>query len=226
MAIYICEFCNKEYQAKPSQAKLRKHCSRACDADSKIKKRMDELEEFIGVPLIPWLKEKYEVEKWAYRDIQRALGMPDNSRLIKRMLEMAGLGPRTASEAVKLQHQKNPERAKQMSEQMKSPEFKRLRAIGNQNFPKISSLQRAAISLVEYFGLEYIPEYAVDIYNIDIAIVNKKIAIEIDGGNWHESEKKSKEDESKEKYLSSDGWEIKRFKADEFGKLIDFLKSM
>jgi very-short-patch-repair endonuclease len=60
-------------------------------------------------------------------------------------------------------------------------------------------------------GLSPFPNLAVGRYNIDIAFQDVLLAIEVDGGNWHNSPKKRELDHKKSKYLSSLGWNIIRF---------------
>jgi very-short-patch-repair endonuclease len=55
-----------------------------------------------------------------------------------------------------------------------------------------------------------IPQFSAHIYNIDLAFPDKKIAIEIDGGNWHTGAKHSLEDAKKASYLLRNGWLLLR----------------
>lgn len=55
------------------------------------------------------------------------------------------------------------------------------------------------------------PQCAVGIYNIDFAFCNQKIAIEIDPGNWHNTQRKREVDERKDKYLRDNGWIVIRW---------------
>jgi very-short-patch-repair endonuclease len=75
-------------------------------------------------------------------------------------------------------------------------------------------------------------EYAFDFYHIDIAIVEYKIAIEIDGDYWHgnpktyktlNSEQKLRQhrDKSKTTYLSNKGWTVLRFWEDDINHNIE-----
>ena len=52
--------------------------------------------------------------------------------------------------------------------------------------------------------------YALSIYNVDFAFPEHKIAIEIDGGGWHSSERKKLQDVNKETYLTEQGWTLYR----------------
>jgi very-short-patch-repair endonuclease len=60
-------------------------------------------------------------------------------------------------------------------------------------------------------GIEVVPLYAFGIFNLDFAIPDSKIAIEINGGNWHTSHRKRKQDMAKLKVLNSAGWYLISF---------------
>jgi len=61
-------------------------------------------------------------------------------------------------------------------------------------------------------GIACIPQFAVDIFNIDLAIPDRKLAIEVDGGNWHHNHpRKLAQDKTKTEYLESVGWTVLRF---------------
>jgi very-short-patch-repair endonuclease len=54
-----------------------------------------------------------------------------------------------------------------------------------------------------------IPQYAVDKYNIDLALPDNMLAIEVHGGNWHmTSAKKRAQDAEKFQVLRAHGWVI------------------
>jgi len=52
--------------------------------------------------------------------------------------------------------------------------------------------------------------YALNIFNLDFAFPENKIAIEIDGGGWHSSERKQLQDAKKEAFLFEQGWTLYR----------------
>jgi len=85
------------------------------------------------------------------------------------------------------------------------------RAIFNQNNPKLSELEQKFLYAFQSENIPVISQFALDIYNIDFALPNRKIAIEIDGGNWHNSSKKRKYDTGKEVLLRRRKWALIRF---------------
>ena len=57
-------------------------------------------------------------------------------------------------------------------------------------------------------GLVPVPVYAVDKYNIDFAFPDAMVAVEYNGGNWHNTPKKVAEDEVKAAFLNANGWTL------------------
>lgn len=60
----------------------------------------------------------------------------------------------------------------------------------------------------------WVQEFQNGIYRYDFAFVNLKIDVEIDGGT-HQTEKVKKIDERRDKWSSSQGWQVIRFSAQE-----------
>jgi very-short-patch-repair endonuclease len=65
--------------------------------------------------------------------------------------------------------------------------------------------------LIDADVYDFIFSYPLGIYNIDFAFPTQKVAVEVDGGNWHASERKRKQDDKKEAFLTSEGWTIYRW---------------
>jgi len=86
-------------------------------------------------------------------------------------------------------------------------------ARGIQASCKLSPLESRYLKVFRDHSIDVIPQYAFEIYNLDFAIPSIKLAIEIDGGNWHESKPKRKYDRGKEVLLSNRGWSYIRFSA-------------
>jgi len=84
-------------------------------------------------------------------------------------------------------------------------------AIGRQTTCKIWPNEQRVIDLVHQHGLTCVPQMAVDIYNIDVALPALKIALEVNGGHWHTAPKKAQEDRVKREYLESLGWHVVYF---------------
>ena len=55
-------------------------------------------------------------------------------------------------------------------------------------------------------------EFSIDRFNVDIALLSMKVAIELDGGNWHSSGQIRSRDMAKESILRNQGWIIIRIR--------------
>lgn len=93
------------------------------------------------------------------------------------------------------------------------------RAKGVEAKQKLSKLERFFLKIYQDAGYDIKPLYAIDIFNIDLAIPSRKLAIEIDGGNWHTSPRKRAQDKKKEDYLLANGWKILHIKGSQKGFL-------
>jgi very-short-patch-repair endonuclease len=129
---------------------------------------------------------------------------------------------RSLSESIKMAHKKYSESFKHTEETKKKMREKRLAwmkehpeqtawRLKNMSYP-----EKCFQKILEDNGLDkkYLiyREYSVFPYFIDFAFINEKIAIEIDGSQHLEEERK-KRDEEKDKLLMSKGWRILRITA-------------
>lgn len=85
------------------------------------------------------------------------------------------------------------------------------RAKGKQLSAKLSSDEAEIITEFHKVGLYPTPLLAVDKYNIDFAFEDELVAVEYNGGNWHNTPKKIAEDERKLALLRSQGWRVMSF---------------
>lgn len=81
-------------------------------------------------------------------------------------------------------------------------------ALRKQAAAKLSKGESVVVSLLNTAGVENIPLMAIHFFNIDIAIPHLKIALEINGGNWHTLPSKTSEDDRKREYLEAIGWKV------------------
>ena len=71
------------------------------------------------------------------------------------------------------------------------------------------------------------PQFIVDQYRLDFALLNEKIAIEIDGHEFHKTREQRTNDAKRERYLQSKGWKVIRFTGTEiFGNILNCLEEM
>lgn len=70
---------------------------------------------------------------------------------------------------------------------------------------------------VEFYSLcldslsELIPQVNVGHFRVDFAVPNKKIAIELDGHDFHKTKEQRTYDAQRDRYLVKEGWKIIRF---------------
>lgn len=77
---------------------------------------------------------------------------------------------------------------------------------------RLSPLETMFLELFKAVGIPVVPQYAIDIFNVDFAIPDAKLAIEIDGGNWHiDHPRKIAQDTKKQSFLTEAQWTILRF---------------
>jgi very-short-patch-repair endonuclease len=82
------------------------------------------------------------------------------------------------------------------------------RAQGKQRSAQMSDDERSIFDALRARGLTPVPLYAVDKYNIDFAFPEIKLAIEYNGGNWHNTPSKIAGDEVKADFLKAGGWTL------------------
>jgi very-short-patch-repair endonuclease len=85
------------------------------------------------------------------------------------------------------------------------------RATEKQRTMKPSALEAELLEALQGLGHDPILNFAVDKYNVDLAFPDLKLAVEVDGGNWHNSAKKRRADEPKQTFLEAEGWKVLRF---------------
>lgn len=72
--------------------------------------------------------------------------------------------------------------------------------------------EQRVYDLLRSHGMKPRPGFQVDVYNIDLAFPDAKLALEIDGGNWHSSPRKMRQDAAKTTFLNALGWRVVRMK--------------
>lgn len=169
-----------------------------------------ELEARLGEPINAYLRRRYTVEHATYRELCAEMGIQTHT-LIKYMREF-GIKPIDPVTAGKRNYQKheavyahnlslcNTDDAREKSATTRQRRWRKL--ISPQAFAILEGLQAE--------GLRPQPEFAVFRYNIDLAFPELMLAVEVDGGNWHQTDKHLRLQENKENYLESQGWRVLR----------------
>lgn len=162
------------------------------------------------------------IDNWlSLNEISKKYGIKSKSYISQYIL---GDKVRSSSEAVKLAHKKHPESYKQSKETKDKIRQARLRwmkehpeqtawRLRNMSYP-----EKCFKKILEDNGLDkkYLiyREYSVFPYFIDFAFVDEKVAVEIDGSQHLEDERKNRDNE-KDKLLASNGWRVLRIAANE-----------
>lgn len=71
------------------------------------------------------------------------------------------------------------------------------------------------------FKLEYTEQYQIHTYQLDFALVEEKIDIEIDGDQHYLDKRITKSDKRRDEYLKNLGWKVIRIRWSEYKKLVD-----
>ena len=80
----------------------------------------------------------------------------------------------------------------------------------------LTSLERQARDVLEELDIGYVSQYPIHSgFVIDFAVLDQKIAIEVDGTNWHSSKEAKKRDRFKDYQLGREGWLVIRLKEKE-----------
>ena len=86
----------------------------------------------------------------------------------------------------------------------------------------LTSLEKQVESILKELNTEYIAQYPTHTgFILDFAILDKKIAIEVDGFKWHSSKEAIKRDRFKDYQLKREKWKVIRVKESNINK--DFL---
>lgn len=70
-------------------------------------------------------------------------------------------------------------------------------------------------------GLKYVEQYQIHIYQLDFALVEEKIDIEIDGDQHYLDKRIVESDKRRNDYLENLGWKVIRIRWSEYKKLVD-----
>lgn len=170
----------------------------------------DKLSKSLGRPFGEWLRQRYIVEQATYRELCAEIGI--NTRTLMRRMKEFGIEPIDNETAGKRNYEKHKEVYRQAMDIRNDDEVRRKSAQTRQKEWRRFASHEATVIIEELqrLHLNPIPEYAIHRYNIDIAFPDIKLGIEVDGGNWHQTEKHLRLQAQKEAYLKAEGWAVLR----------------
>lgn len=163
----------------------------------------------------------HTIEKMSVNMMAKELAVSRDT--VYRWCEYFDIKTRDASESMKVRHSKmTPEERKQLARKAHeaSRNSKRhdnfttkiARASTVSERAVMSEHERTfAIHLLDNQLYDFIYSYPYGIFNIDFAFPAHKIAVEVDGGNWHSTKRKQAQDLKKEEFLISEGWTLLRW---------------
>jgi very-short-patch-repair endonuclease len=80
----------------------------------------------------------------------------------------------------------------------------------SQQWPRVSSIEKAVATELKSRGIQFVTQYAVAPYAIDIAFPEHRLAVEVDGAYWHGRPKQQVKDRRRDGYLKYHGWTVLR----------------
>ena len=91
----------------------------------------------------------------------------------------------------------------------------------------LTGIERTVKEWLEDRGVTFASQYPLrQGYVIDFALVDRKIAIEVDGEHWHSGKKKQKKDRFRDYMLKRAGWKTIRIPEKDMDKLDSLLSSI
>ena len=183
------------------------------------------------------LRRLHYTEKRSVLEVSKILGVDRNT--VTRNMRDHGLKWRTASEASTNMYSKmtkketmdrvaNAHKAGKGRTQPLSERINRARTV--EKSQKLSDLESVFYSVFIAEAIPLKPLLRVQRFNVDFGCRQFKLAVEVDGGNWHQSARKQLQDRTKTRYLEQRGWTIVRFRASDIttctNKIVTVLKRL
>lgn len=136
--------------------------------------------------------------------------------IVRRMME-AGIRPRSQSESMYLRWQTADAASKKAHADRVGKMFRGKtrprttlvrRAQSNERPARMNVSERLMASMLAESGIECIPQKQIDIYNVDLAHVASKTAIELFGGTWHAVGRHAERHARRIETLNKNGWHV------------------
>lgn len=164
--------------------------------------------------LVTW----YTEDNLSLKEIGERLGVSKHT--IKQRLEFFGIPIRTTSEGNYARYAKTTADDRKALT-AKANKTRRGSTVPHETLVTLAKSREGNLSRMskhEKYFYEHLPQHiqnklifdhAVDKFNIDFAYPERKLAIEIHGGNWHNDHpRKMAQDNAKRKYLSKHDWTL------------------
>lgn len=205
----ICENCGKKFWSK---GKLNKSCSQDCKMQSLHKKGKwvyykSFMKENNINDLASWLQEEHWVKIKTVAQIAKENKIPRIT--IKRWAVRFGVVLRNISED-------NIRRYSNMSKEDKMMQVKKAHQASSSL--SVSSIEYKVRDFLDRIKINYIPQFEIYGLFLDIAIPERKLAIECDGDYWHSIPKNRGRDVYKNRMLRHNGWNLLRLKEKDINK--------
>lgn len=170
----------------------------------------EEMSEKVREPFGDYLRRRYIDEQATYRELCTELGI--NTRTLMRRMSHYGIEPIDPKTAGKRNYQRHKEAYDSAFSLHNSDEARIKSAQTKQrDWARFSSPEaKEILNSLNQQGIHPIPEFAVFRFSVDLAFPDLKLAVEVDGGNWHDSGPHLDKQGKKEKYLRDHGWHILR----------------
>lgn len=183
----VCERCGKAFRVKPSRVAQTRFCSKACFYANRSQGTISKTCAHCGKPFTRKNWKVWRIALYCSPDCYDAYrrSLPDEER--ERLMEAAREASRT---------------------HIQTDEHRYKIALSKQERCVLSGDEATIMDAFQAAGLSPVPLYAIHRYNIDFAFPDIKLAIEYNGGNWHNTPKKVREDDVKFRYLRSEGWRV------------------
>lgn len=162
------------------------------------------------------IRELYE-QRVSVLEMSRRLGLA-RVAIVARMKRM-GLAVRGGSEANRIRFEKAPETRRAVVQaahraargSRRTTKSLSARAAHIERLARSSDIELVFAAAIRAEGHRVVPQMAVGIWNIDLAVPDQMIAVEIDPGNWHSAPHKRAADLRKDQDLRASGWRVVRF---------------
>lgn len=141
------------------------------------------------------------------------LDKPVSSLSTRKKLSQANLGKKQSQQT---KEKISKSRIKYLSENPDKVPYKLNHYSKGPSYP-----ERYWKKIFDKFGIKYTEQYQIHIYQLDFALIDAKIDIEIDGEQHYLDERIVESDKRRNKYLENLGWKIIRIRWSNYKKLVD-----